>query len=87
MCFFTLALKRWTEVVSLRYLGRLFQNVIPGKEIVFSPYIFVFIFTGWRSFYFLCHGHVFDHFDKIYHLWLPVVSLVDESTFALCSKY
>ena len=40
-------------------------------------FLFLFSLDG-DLFYFLCYDHVFGHFDKIYHLWLPEVSLVDE---------
>ena len=53
MHFFSLTLKMEADVDSLRYLGNLFQNVVPWEEIVFSPYSFVFIFVGCRSFLYL----------------------------------
>ena len=40
-------------------------------------FLFLFSLDG-DLFYFLCHGHVFGHFDKTYHLWLSEVKLVDE---------
>ena len=53
MHFFSFTLKMEADVVSLRYLGNLFQNVVPREEIIFSPYSFVFIFVGCRSFLYL----------------------------------
>ena len=49
MHFFSFTLKMEADVVSLRYPGNLFQNVVPWKEIVFSPYSFVYNFAGCRS--------------------------------------
>ena len=41
------------DVVSLRYLGNLFQDVVPWEEMVFPPYSFVFIFARCWSFLYL----------------------------------
>ena len=53
MHFFSFTLKVEADVVSVRYLSNLFQNVVPWEEIVFSPYSFVFIFARRRSFLYL----------------------------------
>ena len=43
MHFLSFTVKMEADVVSLRYLGNLFQNVVPWQEMVFSPYSFIFI--------------------------------------------
>ena len=55
MSCFNFLLKTATEVTSLRLLGNLFQWSLPWKDIVFSPYNLVFILTGCKSFFVLCH--------------------------------
>ena len=41
MYFFSFTLKMEDDIVSLRYLGNLFPNVVPWEEMVFSSYSFV----------------------------------------------
>ena len=44
MHFFSFTLKVEADVVSLRYLGNLFQNVVPWEEIVFHhTVLFLFL--------------------------------------------
>ena len=66
------------DVVSLTFLGNLFENVVAWEEIVFHHIVLFLFLRDADPFNIWCHGHAFGHFNKEYHKWLLAVRLGNE---------